>query len=283
MKFQEDLKAVISSLEVPKEESIDELPIGAGNIGDLPFRGENLFGTQMTDEEYFSSPAYSSSLLKRYDQNPKIPFSKGWSQSDLEIKQTKSKKIGSIIHKILLEEEDIQRFYPLLTPKEKEMITPIVQNFVANKINLRIMKDVFKREEVFFWLEKDIIKGKSLSCKCKIDLLTKAGYLIEIKTCSVLEEIPRQIDKYRYDLQLSFYRRALLVGGVNVKACGILAIETQPPYENHIYQLDDEYLTRGEFGSAHFKGWRDLICEMHGGGRPRFEKPVTLLTLKGGV
>ena len=49
-----------------------------------------------------------------------------------------------------------------------------------------------------------------MKCKAKLDGFTHKGYLIEIKTVSKLEVLERQMDTYRYDLQLSFYKEALI-------------------------------------------------------------------------
>ena len=235
-----------------------------------------------TDEEYFSCPYYSASLLKEYHKKPSLPFSKTFNQGEYERKQTKSKKLGSIIHKVILEGHKVREFAPLLTPKEKEYVPLILKNLSKNNIVLNILKDAKEREWAITWTEE--IRDKKLQCKAKVDLLTRSHFLFEIKTCSELEEIERQIDKYRYDLQLSFYKRGIeLTAGKDVPTCGIIALETSPPYENHIFQLDKSYLDRGENGGyinrKECVGWRELLTEIHFEPRKRFKERITVLTL----
>ena len=233
------------------------------------------------DDNYFETPGYSATLLKTYLRNPSLVKTGSFMKKEEE-KQTKSKKLGTILHRILLEDRNLKEFIPLLTPKEKEMFPVIIKNFLKNETIMNIMKNAEAQEFVINWKETE----RDAPCKAKLDLWTKDGFLFEMKTCSALEEIPRQIDKFRYDLQLSFYKRGIEQAlNKEVEGAGIIAMETAPPYESHIYQLDESYLERGENGGIINRmgvlGWRNAIeyLVFDEKGLKRFERPVTVLSL----
>ena len=272
--FSKDLQAVRANMKKKSlsAKHLDEhIDVPAQNVPRL-----------WKDDGYYDIKAISSSLLKKYIRNPSLVLSEHFNQAEEEKGQTKSNKIGSVIHRILLEDRLLKEYFPILTPKEVESFPHIIKNFLNNDVIMNIMKNADRQEFILRWEETT----KKAPCKAKVDLWTKDGFLFEFKSCYSLENMRSQVDQYRYDLQLSFYKRGIeQVLEKHVEGVGIIAIETQPPYDSHIYQLDDKYMYRGEHGGEIFKkkvlGWRDIIDDLifHPDKIKRFEKPVTVLSL----
>ena len=217
------------------------------------------------DDGYFAINAYSSSFFKSYLKQPDYTLSKFFNQRELEEKQTKSKLLGSIIHKVLLEDEKPSDYAGLLSENDKKALPIILSNVMKNKVMFNIFQDASFSELVITWPEH--FNDKEFKCKCKIDLLTKQDYLFDIKTISNLSDMESHIDKYRYDLQMSFYLRGVFnYIKRSTQGVGLLAIETKPPYRNHIFELGESYLKRGAVGgyirNKEVLGWITILQEI---------------------
>lgn len=237
-----------------------------------------------TDQEYFSVPGYSSSLIKMYIENPDLYINNNTEGlAKYEIKQTKSKKIGSVLHRIILENYKPSQFSSILSPRDFEIVTTIKKKVQENEYLMNILKGTEHFEKAIFWKEQ--INDKLLQCKAKVDLVTKNGCLFELKTAKNLkeEDIRKQIDNYRYDLQLSFYTRGWeKIHNTKLKIVGIIGIETEPPFGTHVFQLTPRFLERGRHGGVNtFKqsiaGWENVLEEMHFNPQGRFNNYYTIL------
>ena len=233
----------------------------------------------ITDQEYFNIPAYNASLIKLYLDHPHLALLK--IKGDDYHEGSKPFMIGTIVHKVVLEGHDLDKYKSLLTPKEAEHIKEMISNLLKNKFVCNILKDYQFKEKVLVW--QQAVGGKTmLPCKAKIDFLTKQGFLFDLKTCVKLEDIKKNIDKYRYDLQLSFYCQACLESGIDVNAVGILAMEKSYPFESHFFNLSQELMDRGKHGvetpsGKWYYGWKMALEELHFRPKKRFEEDVTLL------
>ena len=233
-----------------------------------------------TDDEYFNSPGYSASLIKLYIKNPSMVFRKGFKQGDREIKDTKQKMLGSAIHRIVLEDYEIRSFDSILTKGEREKIRNMIHGLSQNAFCLNVLKSAEAFERAIFWNFE--CRDKSLSCKAKVDLVTKNDCLVELKTVPTLEDIGKQTNNFRYDLQLSFYKYGWeKVYNKPIKEVFILAMETNPPYECHCFSIPDYLINRGRYGGEIYRlsapGWENIIEEMHFEPRKRFSGNYTTL------
>lgn len=89
--------------------------------------------------------------------------------------------------------------------------------------------------------------------------------MIDIKTTrSRLSKssVVRAINQYRYDLQLAFYKEAAIQNNIDIKSVGILFIEKIPPFENHLFFLDEDFQTRGELSEHPLRGYKPILKEM---------------------
>lgn len=252
---------------------------------DLKLQPSYQLTKEFTDDEYYSVNAYSSTLMRLYIKNPDLYNQNNGKMPKYEIKQTASKKLGSIIHRIVLEGHKIEAYKPLLTEKELEVLPEILSKLVGNEYVMNILKNVEAFEKPIYW--SHIINDKNLKCKAKIDLVTKSDCLFELKTCNNLseDEIRKQIDNFRYDFQLSFYANGWEnYKKTKLKAVGIIAIETEPPFGSHVYNLSPAYLERGSSGGHNrykqpVPGWKNVIEEMHFNPTARFNNYYTILDI----
>lgn len=243
----------------------------------------NCLEHDFTDDEYFGVNAYSSTLIKLYIKNPSLVNFSGFKQKDHEIKESSDKKLGSAIHRILLENYPIRSFDSNLTPKYRETLRNMIKSLSKSPKESDVLNNVEAFERAIFWSFP--CRNMSLQCKAKVDFVTKDKCLFDLKTVPVLEDMEKQIDNFRYDLQLSFY----LYGWeekyqTKIKDVCILAVEKNPPYEWRIFRLGEDYLERGRYGGlTRYKesvpGWEDIIEEMHFNPRSRFTGSITDLTL----
>ena len=232
------------------------------------------------DEDYFSIPYYSASIIKEYIKNPSSlsKFKAGIYRKE---SSSDALKFGTIMHRIILEGDDGSTYDAIMKKSEQNIKLKVLWNFYKNKLALNILKDYKYREKVFLWEEE--IRGEKVWCKSKIDLFTKSGFLVDLKTCATLEDIKYHLDKYRYDLSMAFYLRALEASGEEVKGVAFIAIEKTDPFECHVFELDNSYLERGKNGgeirNKRVMGWREALEEMHFKPRKRFENIITKLSL----
>lgn len=247
----------------------------------------------MTDSEYFSIPYYSASAIKTYDQNPELINYKRTPENPhifAEKKESKAMLMGSLVHKAILEPlefaENRSVYMDMLSKNDVEILDNIIESCLKNKEISEILRDAKFTEKVIIFDVEYILddnKKVKLKCKAKIDLFTKSGYLVDLKTMPRLENTKDHIDNFRYDLQLAFYKHALESIGEKVKGTAIISLEKQPPYSAHTFELSNNYITRGLKGgfiyTREVRGWVELLKEMHFNPRPRFKSAITVLEL----
>ena len=135
-----------------------------------------------------------------------------------------------------------------------------MNNILKNDVYCRFLKGEIRERVFLFDLKYD---GKpAVNCKSKIDLVNDKSWLVDIKTTVSLDDMKKSMDKYRYDLQLSFYEESLKKNKIETKGVSIFAIEKTPPYHSRIFLISKKMLNRGKYGDNYFRGWKDLVKEM---------------------
>ena len=231
------------------------------------------------DDDYFKIPAYSASLIKDYLKNPGILRSLG-NKGYRRAKNSDVLKFGTIMHRIILDGDEFGYYDPIMTNKEIEIKNNILKNILTNKFIINILRDYKWREKVITWSE--VIRGEKVPCKAKIDLFTKSGFLVDWKTCGALDDIKYHVDKYRYDLSMAFYVRALEQYGEKVNGVCLVGAEKVYPFDFHVFELGPRLLTRGKNGGhtnnkKYVSGWLDALEAMKFEKNKRFESAVTIL------
>ena len=225
----------------------------------------------LSADEYFSIPYYSASRIKEYEKNPRL-FAvnrkpEGLHESDENF--SKDKTFGSLLHKKILEPKDWEskekELLKLLTPVERRRFDDTFQQFRKNKQIQKIMTHVGVTEKVFIGKMKIELgeKKAEVFCKCRVDILTKTGWLVDLKTISSTDRISRHCRDYRYDLQMAFYHDLLKNCGVELRGVLMIFIEKSKPFECPVFYCSKDFLTRGRDGDEYCRGYKQIMAEMH--------------------
>lgn len=109
-------------------------------------------------------------------------------------------------------------------------------------------------EYSFFWKDGDGHENKA-----RIDAVS-CGAVIDIKTCASASPrvFQRAIDNYGYALQAAHYMEAARACGFKQDTFIIIAVESEPPHQVAVFQLDPDYLDICSQKLAHA---RDLHAE----------------------
>ena len=210
---------------------------------------------------------YATTKIRNYLKNPRF----------LELPPKKSFFYGNCLHSRILENKDLLEEFPLvLTDSEIKSLDAITKVAKKNPMVKNIVKNKkFVEKTILFDLK--IPNGKIVKCKSTIDVFTKDGILVDFKTTKSLEfkwgwheieNLPSEtlkkiIFKYRYDLQIAFYKKALESIGEKVKYCVNVFLEKVPPYDIGFCYFSNETLRCGEFGDGGYNdGYLDAIEEM---------------------
>ena len=242
--------------------------------------------------QYMSIKAISASTIKRYLINP--DSFKGF--SDIFLKKplynvtSNDLMLGSLFHKYVLEPQDFNKhkesYLSMLSNSQRKLFNNVISHILKNKAIVSLLQKKKYVEKVFLFNINIIdsrLRNKSIPCKAMIDLFTTDGYLIDFKSTSNLYKFHYEIFKYRYDLQLAFYKTALELNGEKVKGCLIFAFEKAEPFNNHIFELSEQTLKDARDGSStktgftHIKGFLPTIKEMIFNPRKSFEHTVTTI------
>lgn len=234
------------------------------------------------DSSYFELRRVSVSSILYYE-NERGQFFKNspetrWHNANFEKKETLSKTFGSILHKAILEKDEFdsakETFFSLLGTKEKTILKSCLKNIENHSKIVRFLKGNIKEKTFIF--EHKSSQGV-IPCKSKIDLINEKNWLVEIKTIDRLDNMKRSFDKYRYDLQLSFYKENLEKNNVDVSGVAIFGVEKTAPFDSHIFIVSKEQLERGKFGDEYVRGWNTIIEEMYFNPEKRFKKYFSFL------
>lgn len=217
----------------------------------------------MTNAQYHKHPAVSKSDLDLINRSPMhYKYIKSNPQEP-----TEAMIIGSVLHKLILEENDFTSEYavvPVCDRRTKEgkalyneflleagnktvitsdMFEKAFEIAEAVKIN-PIVKKVLcsgKAEQSYFWKENGV------ECKCRPDYI-KENLVIDLKstTDASPEAFVKAAYNYRYHVQAWWYIHGLNNCGIKAENFVFIAFEKDPPYGVCVYAADDLMLELGE-------------------------------------
>lgn len=111
----------------------------------------------------------------------------------------------------------------------------ILKHPIANKLLLN-----GEAEKFFSWTDP----VTDVKCKCKPDWLTDSGYIVDLKSTEDASNkgFERSAQKFRYNIQDSFYTDGVKENNIDVKAFIFIAVEKKPPYlvNCHMYPHDEK-------------------------------------------
>lgn len=224
---------------------------------------ENKFIENLAFEEYLKADGISKSGLQIILDKSPLHFITRVN----EPKESQALKIGTLIHTSILEPENIDKNYAVLTEKidartkvgkekkeqfEKEnqgkIILTIDEFLISQEIKKRISENKFvksmmkngKSEVSMFW------DNDGTQLKGRADFLTD-NLILDVKTTQDASEkvFTRSIYKYKYHMQAAMYVDGYkAITGREIPFV-ILAIEKEPPFDFALYLMDDSFIDHG--------------------------------------
>ena len=214
---------------------------------------------QISRQEYRAYDAVNASYLK------KVLSHSVW-HANVPFEATAAMQFGTAAHSLILEPETFEQEYHVWqgdrrTKAGKEMYQEILDNGQTpitqqDMIRLEMMQDhvlghkstaelLGNKEAVEMSVTFDSPYQPGLLCKSQIDLYTKDGYLVDLKTIMDIDKAEKQFFNLHYDLQLAFYADALMANGYEVKGVKVLFVETAAPHQVALFDVPGPVLDNG--------------------------------------
>lgn len=218
-------------------------------------------------QEYFDIKALSNTGIKYLLDNPAL--FKAWWDGEIKEKNTDALRFGDLLHCLTLEPEQFWSRYLIGSGKDnkaiqtgakgKSLIPAKKTDYdVACAMSAAIKKLPLwqhldnrhaKKELVIQWEER--VNGMTIPCKGKIDLLgplnSRTWIPLDVKSTRSANpaSFAKDILRYGYHTQASWYIRGLLANGYDVNKFILLPIEKEPPHAALLVELSPEMLNRG--------------------------------------
>lgn len=222
---------------------------------------------KLKDEDYFSSEGISNSTLLMFDRSPKHMMT--------GIDETESMKLGTMLHRYLLEPVEFWKIYHVLPesiPKDKrlkaykeyvfengdfeyiskddlKMLETIQENLSIYDMEGITALDFInesEKEMSYFWTEK--ILDVEIQRKAKIDLHYNKGFVnmaAELKKTQDCRKFSKSVLIYQYARQAATYQDAIKALTGQVPEIPFITIEMTPPFGIMAFKLTDEYIEWG--------------------------------------
>lgn len=198
------------------------------------------------DSEYRSVEAISKSGLDLIHKSPSCFKNKVQTF-------TPALAFGTLLHTRLLEPESYKEFSKELikgfaTMKAQEKAMDKIEKIHTKLKSVREWQEAFKNAEFtevsMFWST-----SPDLRCKGKPDLITKDGWIWDVKstTDSSIKAFQKSIANYRYHMQAAFYYDGYIANKRVAKGFKFLSVEKEEPYNIAMYVCDEEMIAQGRF------------------------------------
>ncbi|AQW85581.1 putative exonuclease VIII [Campylobacter pinnipediorum subsp. caledonicus] len=217
----------------------------------------------MTNAEYHARPEISKSDL---DLLAKSPYH--FKNKDKFRTETKSLLLGSLVHKLVLEPNDLYNEFAIEPDCDKRTKAgkEIYQEFLEENQDKSIVEvSVFDEakqiaDSVLYMRESGLFLKDGLAeqsyfaeiegvkVKCRPDFYNeKLGIAIDLKTTSDASALgfAKSVANFNYHIQASFYSDILRANGKEVNNFLFIAVETKAPYMVGFYELDEVALQKG--------------------------------------
>lgn len=211
----------------------------------------------MTNEEYHAHPAISSSDVKAVYGSSLLHW------KNKVYKSSPAFDLGTAVHAMVLEDHlDLVARGPetrrgnawkdakaaadmagqlLLTEGDFDQARAMADSLLKTDVGFRMADDSTINEMSVFATDPDI----GIEIKTRPDSYwPEKGVIYDIKTTQDASPrgFAREVVKYNYAIQAAFYRRVLMLSGMDAKQFVFACVEKQPPYAVGVHILSDEYL-----------------------------------------
>ncbi len=229
---------------------------------------EFLQGHDVPESIYRASPEWAASDLKYgIDNGLEALYIRKFGKDNPPRIATPAMKLGSMIHKFVLEPDDFSQSYALLEEKrtkkgkelalaceekglltynsqDKELLDSIEHSLVEDKFAWKYLLSKIKNkqgkaEQSFWWTHQ----ATGLPCKCRCDYVVD-DTVIDLKTCgeggASPDKFVKAIVNFKYHLAAAHYLQ-----GTGAKRFIFVAVEKVFPYSVGIYQLSQSFIDKG--------------------------------------
>ena len=210
----------------------------------------------MSDQDYYSNPAVSASLLKLVHQHGTLK-AKAIRDAD---KDSKALAFGRAYHMLILEEAkfDVNYFvmpkldlrtkagkamkqemvdsHPgmeAITQDDYEILAGMKEAIMDNSLVRGLLRNIEVEEEYYYQIS-------GIDCKSKIDAMTVEHQILELKTTRDIKHFPREFWKYSYHIQAAMYLHAAGVPVIN-----FIAQDNAYPYEVRVFRPSEDVIDAG--------------------------------------
>ena len=147
----------------------------------------------------------------------------------------------------------------IISAEEERKITGMVKSLAANKTLTRMIKDSVR--EASIWATDN---ETGLTVKCRPDLITAKGFVLDFKTTMDCSEKIFEGDIYKqsryspfYILQAAHYTHVMRMAGIgNPDLFCFVAVEKDPPYAMNTFELKIDSLGAGD-------QWRSMLTKKY--------------------
>lgn len=217
---------------------------------------------EIEEDVYHASPALSKSDLDLINQSP---AHYKWAKAN-PVEPTRAMRLGSAMHRALLEPNRFQELYVRLPDDYKTSDSQKAEKWVAENApgKLALSANEFQetgllieslwsnrdaaillkgaKEQSVFWNYQQAQTGGVVPCRARIDVANTDGFLVDVKKCRDASPrgFERAMGEYRYHVQAAWYRYGWreASGEHAPRDFVFVAVEAQAPYAVGVYEVD---------------------------------------------
>ncbi len=229
--------------------------------------------------EYKAANAITYHGLRMHEQCPLLYYQKRVARTAPDETPSDAMRVGAAAHCLILEgDEAYAKGYAVmpdgLDRRTKEGKAIYAELEASGKTVLKASDNILI-ERMALAVESNADAAKLLSTgwpevtirdnggpvwvQGRLDWMTAADDIVDLKTCADLGDFARDIERHGYYRQLAFYQRMLVHerAGGHVPACYIIAVEKQAPYRCRTYKLTPGILDIGR--AENTRGMQTLL------------------------
>lgn len=224
----------------------------------------------ITNEEYHANKAIGSSSLRNILSSPALCRY----NLDNEMKTTDAMLLGTALHACFLEPKRFEEEYELAEKKFKGELAPYLLHDAgnitpANYLKFKAMQDALKKsnEAQALLANAALIESSffmdygGVDIKCRPDLITKDGWIVDLKTVGGMKNNPsapqnfnRDFFEHGYDLQMFMYKNIVeKITKKQFKGFKFICVDAKTPISGvNIYTFIDGESKWFEIGGHRF-------------------------------